>query len=396
MIAAACSRAFNRALLHDPEFARLRGAARSTLASLLTAGLGVPWALQHHQTATLAVPAALFAMIAPLFLREARLSGWLVSLLMLEFCACAAFAAAATVASQPMLRDAGSLLVVFFGMLCQTLGARAVGAALLTLVAFYLGLYLHPVDARLVEMLGGMALASLVVTFVGRVVFPVERAGERPLPSSPTSSFVRGLPASVAAVQARIEAALRLAADVIVTGRPSQRPLGELLAHRLHRLAWRPALVATVAALLAMLAGSELSEDRAMWAVISTFVVFLGTTSHQGTRARVMKRIAGTLTGAAASVLLIGACGHAPWLLVAAMALSVFGWAYYILHAYARGVFFITMLVGLVYGQLGFAIVPLARLRIEEVLAGCVISLVVAMLLMPSANAHAAVARERA
>ncbi|MFP3794938.1 FUSC family protein [Paraburkholderia sp. SIMBA_027] len=385
MIAAACSRAFNRALLHDPEFARLRGAARSTLASLLTASLGVPWALQHHQTATLAVPAALFAMIAPLFLREARLSGWLVSLLILCGCACAAFAAAATVAAQPMWRDAGSLLVVFVGMLCQSLGARAVGAALLTLVAFYLGLYLHPVDARLAEMLTGMALAPFVVAFVGRVVIPVERV--EAASSRSRAAFVRGVPASVAAAKARIALALRLAADVLVTGRPSRRPLSELLAHRLHRLAWRPALVATVAALLAMLAGSALSADRAMWAVISTFVVFLGTTSHQGTRARVMKRIAGTLTGAAASVLLIGLCGHEPWLLVAATALSVFGWAYYILHAYARGVFFITMLVGLVYGQLGFAIVPLARLRIEEVLAGCVISLVVAMLLMPSASA---------
>lgn len=70
---------------------------------------------------------------------------------------------------------------------------------------------------------------------------------------------------------------------------------------------------------------------------------------------------------------------------MAAMALSVFGWAYYILHAYARGVFFITVLIGLVYGQLGFAIVPLSALRIEEVVAGCAISVVVAVLMMPSA-----------
>ncbi|WP_459624272.1 FUSC family protein, partial [Burkholderia sp. 3C] len=146
----------------------------------------------------------------------------------------------------------------------------------------------------------------------------------------------------------------------------------------------------TAAALLAMLAGGALSEDRAMWAVISTFVVFLGTTSHQGTRARVVQRVIGTLAGAAASVLLVTVFAHQTGVLVAAMIASVFGWAYYILHAYARGVFFITLLVGLLYGTLGFAIVPLAAMRIEEVLAGCLISLALALLLMPSEAVRAA------
>ncbi|WP_070106370.1 FUSC family protein [Burkholderia plantarii] len=387
---AACSRAFSRVHTHDPAFARLRVALRSTLASLLTAGLGILEALQHHDSPTVAIPGALFAMIAPLFLREARWSGWLVSLVMLGACAGAAFAAAAEVATQPALRGAGSLLAVFIGVLCQSLGARAVGAAMLTLVCFYLGLYLHPAGERLADMLTVMAMAPFVVAFVGRVVIPMERV-DPPAPA-PAPAFARTLPHGLAAASTWAAAALRYAADLIVTGRPSERPLAELLAHRLHRLAWRPALAATLAALLAMLAGNAMSEERSMWAVISTFVVFLGTTSYQGTRERIMKRVAGTLTGAAASVLLITACGHQPWVLAAAIVVSVFGWAYYILHAYARGVFFITMLVGLLYGQLGFAIMPLARLRIEEVLAGCLISLAMALLLMPSTGAREAVA----
>ncbi|HTR08720.1 MAG TPA: FUSC family protein [Paraburkholderia sp.] len=263
------------------------------------------------------------------------------------------------------------------------------GAALLTLVSFYLGLYLHPSHTRLMEMLTAMAMVPLIVAFVGRVVIPMERCG------APAPSFTCSLPHTIVASKAWAGAAMRYVADILVTGRPTGRPLSAVLAHRLHRLAWRPALVATVAALLAMVAGSELSEDRSMWAVISTFVVFLGTTSYQGTRVRVMKRIAGTSTGAAVSVLLITVCGHQTWFLVTAMALSVFGWAYYILHAYARGVFFITMLVGLAYSQLGFAIVPLAKLRIEEVFAGCFVSLAAAVLLMPSTTARAAAAPDR-
>jgi len=75
----------------------------------------------------------------------------------------------------------------------------------------------------------------------------------------------------------------------------------------------------------------------------------------------------------------------APVPMVAAMVVCVFGWAYYILNAYAPGVFFITVLVGLVYGQLGFAMGPLVELRIEEVLVGCIVSFAVAILMMPLA-----------
>jgi len=43
------------------------------------------------------------------------------------------------------------------------------------------------------------------------------------------------------------------------------------------------------------------------------------------------------------------------------------------------------VLVGLVYGQLGFAMGPLVQLRIEEVMVGCIVSFAVAILMMPLA-----------
>lgn len=386
MIAAACSRALDRALAQDPELARLRSASRSTLACLLTATLQVAWALQHRHDLTLAAPGALFAMIAPLFLRENRLSSWLVSLLFFYVCTCASFAASALIASQPPLRYAGLLVVVFTGMLCQPLGPRAVGGALLALVAFYLGIYLHPSGARLAAMLTALATAPVVVAFVGRVLIPME-PGEGQWRSMP---FILRRTLNAIDVKAHAGAALGRAIRLLETVRRNGLRSFAAPVRRHRGLAWRTASLATVAALLAMLAGSALSEERSMWAVISTFVVFLGTTSREGTLSRVAKRLVGTLGGAAASALLVTGFGHEPWFLVAAMALSVFGWAYYILHAYARGVFFITTLVGLIYGQLGFAIVPLAKLRIEEVVAGCLISVVLALLLMPSANARTA------
>ena len=63
----------------------------------------------------------------------------------------------------------------------------------------------------------------------------------------------------------------------------------------------------------------------------------------------------------------------------------LFGWAYYILNAYAPGVFFITVLVGFVDRQPGFEMGPLVQLRIEEVMVGCIVSFAVAILMMPLA-----------
>ena len=161
------------------------------------------------------------------------------------------------------------------------------------------------------------------------------------------------------------------------------------------KLCWLPATRATTAALLAMLIGHSLSPERWFWAVITTFVVFLGTRSRADTVYRGAQRLVGTLAGALVSVLLVAPLHDSPVLLVAAMVLCVFGWAYYILSAYAPGVFFITVLVGLVYGELGFAMGPLVELRIEEVLVGCLVSFAVAILMMPLAATRHVEARLR-
>lgn len=367
---AAYGRVRERMRASDPEFARLHGATRSTLACVLTAALCISWLVERHMPITLAALATLFAMIAPLFLRDRNRADWLVSLGLLYFCTCASFALPALAAAHPFVRGALLLSIVFMGMLCHALGPRAAGCALLALVAFYLGLYLHPSPHMLHAMLALSTLAPLVVTWVARV-----------LPQSGGAAQARLAPALAPRCRSRLAHALNRCKTRL------QRDLDTLARHR-HHLAWRPAVLATVAALLALLAGDEMSSERSMWAVISTFVVFLGTHSREGTVARVGKRLVGTLAGAAASVLLVALFKGEPWVLVGLMALCVFGWAYFILHAYTRGVFFITLLVGLVYGQLGFAIVALAVLRVEEVVLGCLIAFALSVSLMPSSAAR--------
>ncbi|MFL9911455.1 FUSC family protein [Paraburkholderia sp. RL17-337-BIB-A] len=451
MIAAAFSRVADRLLVADPGLVRLHTALRVALACLLTGIASIAWTVFHHQPVTLAAPGILFAMVAPLFVRDARRPAWFVTLFCLYLCACACFAVASVLSSYPLAGDAGFLVVMFVGMLCQACGPRALGCAMLGVVCFYLGLYLHPSSLHLVQSLSLSLFGPLMVVLVGRVIVPMRAiASFRLAIHTVTLRASRVLAApSVVHLSALNEAALSLEEQLTLLNPPDAETIrerivevevaagqhafasapahsgmhasGDVLRQAITRLkelghrgdtrraspflpggavalsaaqrfadlrtklCWLPATRATTAAFLAMLVGHSLSPERWFWAVITTFVVFLGTRSRADTIYRGAQRLIGTLAGAFVSVLLVAPLHDSPMLLVAAMVLCLFGWAYYILSAYAPGVFFITVLVGLVYGELGFAMGPLVALRIEEVLVGCLVSFAVAILMMPLA-----------
>lgn len=451
MIAAALSRVADRLLAADPGLVRLHTALRVALACLLAGVATIAWTVSQDQPITLAAPGILFAMVAPLFVRDAQRTAWFGTLFYLYLCACVCFAMASVLSHYPLAGDAGFLAVMFIGMLCQACGPRALGCAMLGVVCFYLGLYLHPSTAHLVQSLLLSAFGPLMVALVGRVMVPMRAAASfRLAVHTVTLRASRVLHAPVAAhLSALNEAALSLEEQLALLNPSNAEAIREriveveiaagqyafasgsvddtvkasagVLRHAIARLkeiaqggdarrvssarasasntlsaaqrfadlrsklCWLPATRATTAALLAMLIGHSLSPERWFWAVITTFVVFLGTRSRADTVYRGAQRLVGTLAGALVSVLLVAPLHDSPVLLVIAIVLCVFGWAYYILSAYAPGVFFITVLVGLVYGELGFAMGPLVELRIEEVLVGCLVSFAVAMLMMPLA-----------
>jgi uncharacterized membrane protein YccC len=461
MIAVAFSRVAGRLLVADPGLVRLQTALRATLACLLSGIACVAWTTAHHRPITLAALGVLFSMIAPLFVRDARRSAWFVTLLCLYLCGCANFAVAAALSRNPLAGDAGFLLVMFAGVLCQTCGPRSVGCAIIGVVTFYLGLYLHPKAIDFVQSVALSTIGLAMVGFVGRVIVPMRVAqtlqlairtvtlrAERVLaaaraaqaPGSATAARVSELneaalaleeqlallnPADATTLRERLvdlevaagqsmfgadagfgsaaspasarpdplstaierlkQAALPRRVARSLSAARRKKTAAEWLSEIRSKLAWLPAARATTAALLAMLIGHSLSPERWFWAVITTFVVFLGTRSRADTVYRGGQRLAGTFAGALASMLLATSLHDAPVSMVAVMLICVFGWAYYILNAYAPGVFFITVLVGLVYGQLGFAMGPLVELRMEEVLVGCSVSFAVATLMMPLA-----------
>lgn len=443
----------DRLLSVDPGLLRFHTALRSALASVLTGCVAITWAVRSGHPLTLPAFALLFAMIAPLFLRDAQRGAWFASLASLYISGCASLTVASVLAHWPLAGDLGFLAVLFAGVLCQACGPRALGSAMIGVVMFYLGLYLHPAYGALAWMIGLSAIALAAVVCAGRLVVPVRPAAtlRRALRTVAVRSIavladnrregrqwmadLSRLNEATLAVEEQLSLldladadTLRAAlADVEVAAahyafdparsRRTRRDLRRAV-HRLGRsaphgaataqpaapvtlrhlgrrllalrstLAWLPAMRATTAASIAMMIGQSLSPERWFWAVLTTFVVFLGTRSRGDTMRKVAERVLGTVAGVAVSAGLVAALHGMPVLIVAAMILCVFGWAFYILAAYGPGVFFITVLVGLVYGELGFAIVPLIELRVEEVLIGCLVSVAVAAWLVPLHTSH--------
>jgi Fusaric acid resistance protein-like len=442
-----------RLLGSDPGLLRFHTALRSSIACVLTGVMTIGWMVRTHQPPTLAAFALLFAMVAPLFLRDASPRGWFRSLAVIYGAGSASLIAASTLAAWPLVADAAFLAVLFAAMLVQACGPRALGGAMTAVVSFYLGLYLHPTMAHVFTMLGLSTIALACVAITGRVLVPtrpgmtlrraltavMQRAatvladGRADVPGAmrhlsllneaalaveeqlglldlPDARRLRAclIDVEVAAGRravgssrldrsdVRLRVALRrlsrasrdaAASTARVTKAGVKRPSAGAFVWR-DALSWLPACRATTAALIAMLIGHSVSPERWFWAVITTFVVFLGTRSRGDTIRKTGERVLGTLAGVAVSAALVGAFHGAPWLLAAAMAACVFGWAYFILTLYGQGVFFITVLVGLVYGELGFAIGPLIEMRVEEVFVGCVVSIAVAVLMMPLRTSH--------
>ncbi|WP_241241098.1 FUSC family protein [Burkholderia cenocepacia] len=454
------SRAIDRLFIVDPGLHRLLGGARAALASVLAGALGIASALHLGFAITTGAVGILFAMIAPLFLRDAHRLDWYESLAWQYGVACASFAAAAVMSAWPAVGKAGFVIVLFCSMLCQTQGPRTIGCAFLAIALYYLGLYLHPSTLQVGHMLAMSIAGPAGVVLVCRMLLPTHAAHTPRLIARSVSlqaaciarsdvsdagaldamahllalneaaialehhastlddGDARALHAALVALEiaaarralnhdrtdaaaAALRAAMArfdtVAGDLAARMSAARSPAMPRHARAVplgagwRTLAWLPAIRAAAAACAAMLIGETLSSERWMWAVLSTFVVFFGTYSCADTIYRGAQRVAGTLAGALASVLVVSAVHHANALVVIVMGVCVFAWAYHILHAYGRGVFFLTVLIGLVYAQLGFEIGALAELRIGEVLIGCAVSLAAALLVMPlAASRHIA------
>ncbi|MGW0038044.1 FUSC family protein [Gordonia sp. NPDC003376] len=132
---------------------------------------------------------------------------------------------------------------------------------------------------------------------------------------------------------------------------------------------------------LATIAGEGISASRWYWAVLTAFVVFVGTTSRAGILTRAYNRVLGTAGGIAVGGGVMLAVNHHVTIELILCVVCVF-LAFYFgpLHYWAL-VGLVTVMLASLYDLLGILDLRLLEERIEETLVGAVIGVVCAYLL---------------
>ena len=150
----------------------------------------------------------------------------------------------------------------------------------------------------------------------------------------------------------------------------------------------RPELRAAVQALcaggLAIAAGELINPTRWYWAVITAFVVFISAGSRGELLVRAWHRTAGTLLGVVAGVLVASAIGGDTTAELAVILGCVFLAFYFAGYAYAVMTFFITTMLGALYGILGQFNVTVLEVRLFETAAGAAAGVLAASLILPT------------
>jgi uncharacterized membrane protein YccC len=137
-------------------------------------------------------------------------------------------------------------------------------------------------------------------------------------------------------------------------------------------------MLTAIATALAIVAGDLVSPNRWYWAAFAAYVMFQGTRSRGESLAKGVQFVVGTLGGvlfgvAAATVL----SGH-EILTMAAIVAAVFLAFQANVAAYGAMVFWITVILGLMFGMLGFFPPELLLLRLQESAVGAACGAVVA------------------
>jgi hypothetical protein len=129
--------------------------------------------------------------------------------------------------------------------------------------------------------------------------------------------------------------------------------------------------------------GDVLSPQRFYWAILAAVVTFMGanTTGEQVRRACL--RVAGTVVGIVAGALLASVVGHDGYWSVAVILSATFFGFYLLRISYTFMVTALTVMVSLLYVQLGEFSHALLLLRLEETALGAAVTIVVVTLVLP-------------
>jgi hypothetical protein len=431
----------------DAGLLQFTAAVRTSLATVVSAFLIVPLLVHEGQPLIESTPAVLSVMLCMLFARDTTLVKRQVTVALAFLGGAIGFVIAAALARWPVVDVAGFLTLLGIATLFQTRGVRLVCIGLSLLIGYYLGVFLHPplssqftilllmIPALLIclltlqlfpdspESVAHLMLASIAAQ-AHRVVHEAKQPHRsasrlerhllqlnRAVIAAQAQLSLGDVPGSAATVDALTNLEVAVTHAVLHVDEPAtfgvttewRDALAELTraAADMGRkaaatesnvamppapaapLAWRPALRALCASVIATCAGYPLSPEHWYWAIISVFVISLGTTSAGDTVQKGMLRIAGTACGALAGLCVAAFVPAHPAFVIVGMMICLFGWSYFVLYNYAAGIFFLTLLIGLVYGVLGDSLPSIVGTRLIETAIGVVATFVTAMWIVP-------------
>ncbi len=246
------------------------------------------------------------------------------------------------------------------------------------------GLFLLEIELW-VERLARVAWLDLGTSAQG----PVLLAALRAMPDAITATFAHAQRSDGAAValSASELAGSRLgrvlgSMTALLDQAPPDQPVPPFPAASRSPPQIRPALQAVLAAALAVAGGQLVSPSRWYWAVFASYVAFQGTRSRGESVAKAAQFLLGTLAGVVGGTLLATLlAGHVLLSLLAIVA-SVFLAFQASSAAYGVMTFWMTVILALLFGLLGYTPPELLWLRLKEAAVGVAAGSAVACLVL--------------
>ena len=140
----------------------------------------------------------------------------------------------------------------------------------------------------------------------------------------------------------------------------------------------RSAFQTAIAAALAIISGTLVSPNRWFWAAFAAYVMFQGTRSRGESIAKGIQFMVGTAAGVVIGALLATLLSGHDLLTLALIIAAVFLAFQANLAAYGVMVFWITIILGLTFGMLGYFAPEFLLLRLQETAAGAICGALVA------------------
>ncbi|WP_326837939.1 FUSC family protein [Amycolatopsis rhabdoformis] len=145
----------------------------------------------------------------------------------------------------------------------------------------------------------------------------------------------------------------------------------------------RSAIQAVIGGGLAVLAGQLISHQRWYWAVLTVFVVFVGTSSAGARFVKGIRRTGGTLIGIVGGVALALLVSGNTVAILALIMVCVFGMVYMSRVSQFLMAFFVTSMLGLLYSLLGTFSIEVLWIRVAETAVGAAAGLLAAVVILP-------------